>query len=65
MGTPRPTLIKWSRSIVNAPFVVEYEAAEIWFWHQADQDVAEQRWLDTEHCRALRDDPDNIPHLPL
>eukprot|EP00971_Amphidinium_carterae_P293865 5834268-Amphidinium_carterae.1 len=65
LGTPRPTLVKWSRGIESAPFVSEYEAAEIWFWHRTDHDIAEQRWLDTERSRSGKEDPDNIPNLPL
>eukprot|EP00971_Amphidinium_carterae_P293862 5834267-Amphidinium_carterae.2 len=65
LGTPRPTLVKWSRGIESAPFVSEYEAAEIWFWHRTDHDIAEQRWLDTERSRSVKEDPENIPNLPL
>eukprot|EP00971_Amphidinium_carterae_P332961 6467400-Amphidinium_carterae.1 len=65
LGTPRPVLIKWSRGIVNSPFVLEYEAAEVWMWHFQDQEVQEQRWLDTQTCRSIRDDEENVPNLPL
>eukprot|EP00971_Amphidinium_carterae_P149202 2958405-Amphidinium_carterae.4 len=65
LGTPRPVLVKWSRGVVNSPFVLEYEAAEVWMWHFQDQEVQEQRWLDTQTCRAIRDDEGNVPNLPL